>query len=58
MICNSAITFFVNIIGDNEEKIKTRKKGIGQGNILMGIFVDIILNNGVRLQSLFKKHVV
>jgi len=58
MVCNSAIPFFVNIIGDNEEKIKTRKKGIRQGDILMGIFMDIILNNEVRLQNLSKKYAV
>jgi len=29
VVCNSAISFFINIIGDDEEKIKTRKKGIG-----------------------------
>jgi hypothetical protein len=57
VICNSAIPLLVNIVGDNEEKIKTRKKGIGQCDILMGIFMDIILN-GVRLQNLSKRHVV
>lgn len=51
MVCNFTVTFFIDIISNDEEKIETGEKRVGEGDILMWIFVDIVLHMGVKAAS-------
>ena len=48
MVCNLAVALFVNVIGNNEEKIKTGEKRVGESDIFMWVFMDIVLHRDVK----------
>ena len=43
MVGNFTIPCFVDVIRDNEEKIKTRQERVGKSDVLMWVLVYIIL---------------
>lgn len=43
MIGDSTIAYLVNIICDDEQQIETREQGVGEGDVFVGILVDVVL---------------
>lgn len=43
MLGDHSISLLVAVVCDNEEQVETRKKRVGQGDVAMRVFVDIVL---------------
>ena len=55
VICDHPVVFFVHVVGDYEKKIKTGEKGVRKSDVLVGIFVDIILESISSEQSSYEE---
>ena len=45
VIRNASVPLFLDVVCHNEEQVETGKKGIGERDVLVRVFVDVVLRN-------------
>ena len=55
VVCDEAVACLVDIVCHNEQEIETGEEGIGEGDVLMWVLVDVILTVS-EVSEAFKEH--